>query len=86
VIVPAFPGAVDGGLTDDERFHVSGHEGHLIVKGPFVEGQGVTLSLRGDENVRRHLDTPSPARFEEDDGRLRVVATRSTDQIEVLSR
>ena len=86
VIVPTFPGSVDGALTDDERFQVSGHDGHLIVKGPFAEGQGVTLSLRGDEYLRRHLHTPSPARFEEDDGRLRVVATQSTDRVEVLSR
>ncbi len=86
VVIPPFPGAVDGSLVEDPRFTLEAKEGRLLVRGPFVSGDGVTLSLRGDSRVRSLLQTPDPVRLEADGGRLRIVALEELDQVEITSR
>jgi hypothetical protein len=72
--------------VEDSRFTVEAAEGHLLVRGPFVSGDGVTLSLRGDSRVRSLLQTLDPVRLEDDAGRLRIVALEDLDQVEITSR
>jgi hypothetical protein len=86
VVIPPFPGAVDGSLVEDTRFTLEAKEGHLVVEGPFVSGGGVTLSLRGDSRVRSLLHSTDPIRLENDSGRLRIVALENLDRVEITSR
>jgi hypothetical protein len=86
VVIPPFPGKVDGFLVEDDRFTLEAREGHLLVRGPFVPGTGVTLSLRGDSRVRSLLKTSDPVHLENDNGRLRIVALEALDAVEITSR
>jgi len=86
VVIPPFPGAVNGSLVEDDRFRVDAREGRLLLRGPLASGSGVTLSLRGDDRVRSLLHSLNPIRLEEDAGRLRIVALEDLEQVEITSR